>query len=79
MAWRITPHERDIVDRLANGYSSDDIAIDLGLTKSAVSKRLGYIYDQLGIADGPGPASRAEARRRHELVRQYLKGEVFYE
>lgn len=69
---RLTPHERDILARLADGYTPSDIALDLNISRSAVSKRLEYIYDQVGIGSG----AETPTERRHEAIRQYLTGEI---
>lgn len=50
-----TPRQEAVIDSITRGLSNDDIAIQLGISKSRVKQHLNEIYEKLGAAN------RAEA------------------
>jgi DNA-binding CsgD family transcriptional regulator len=77
----LTPREREIVDRLAEGCSNDEIAERLTIAPTTVRKHLENIYAKLGVntrtaaiaatrpeIDRPGPSGRAVSPPAHLQV-----------
>ena len=50
-----TPRQREVLDSITRGLSNDDIALQLGLSKTRVKQHLNEVYAKLGAAN------RAEA------------------
>ena len=50
-----TPRQREVLDSITRGLSTDDIALQLGLSKTRVKQHLNEVYAKLGAAN------RAEA------------------
>ncbi|MCK9868939.1 response regulator transcription factor [Nocardiopsis dassonvillei] len=65
---RLTPRERDVLERMAQGLSNASIAERLYVSLSAVEKHVNAIFDKLGL----GPASGYS--RRVLAVLRYLGG-----
>jgi DNA-binding CsgD family transcriptional regulator len=61
----LTPRERQVLERLADGYANREIAAQLGISEHTVKFHVAALYGKLGVA------SRAEAVRiglRHGLI-----------
>jgi DNA-binding NarL/FixJ family response regulator len=48
---RLTPKEQDVLERLAEGLSTKDIARVLGVSEETVKTHLAHIYQKLGVND----------------------------
>jgi two-component system response regulator DegU len=48
---RLTPKEQDVLERLAEGLSTKDIARVLGVSEETVKTHLAHIYQKLGVGD----------------------------
>lgn len=51
---RLTPRQRDILRRIAEGNSTKEIAYDLGLSSKTVETHRAQLMDRLGIHDVAG-------------------------
>lgn len=56
---RLTPHERRILEFVAEGRSNIGIAQSLGIKISTVERQLSAIFDKLGLTDAEGRDRRA--------------------
>lgn len=60
----ITPRQTEILVCLANGWTSKETAIALGISHETVKRHLTRAYDRLGVQTAtPGSHSRIEAFR----------------
>lgn len=58
---RLTPRERDVLALMARGRSNSAIAAQLDISRSAVEKNIGSIFQRLGLADDDGLSPRVAA------------------
>jgi DNA-binding CsgD family transcriptional regulator len=56
---RLTPREREVLDRLAGGKTDRDIGQILGISPRTVHKHLQRIYEKLGVETRTAAVSRA--------------------
>ena len=47
----ITPHEREVLDLIARGYSNKRIALELAISEKTVKAHVGRLLAKLGVAD----------------------------
>ncbi|GAA3625914.1 response regulator transcription factor [Lentzea roselyniae] len=64
----LTPRERDVLEKMAQGHSNSGIGQALSISRSAVEKHINAIFDKLDLTD-----SAAYSRRVLAIVR-YLQG-----
>ncbi|MBB2915424.1 DNA-binding NarL/FixJ family response regulator [Streptosporangium becharense] len=62
---RLTPRERDVLDRMAEGCTNASIAERLGVSQSAVEKHVNAIFDKLGLLHVTGYSRRVLAVLRY--------------
>jgi DNA-binding NarL/FixJ family response regulator len=58
---RLTPREREILARMADGKSNAAIARELGVTIRAVERHIGSIFAKLGLEESPDVSRRVLA------------------
>ncbi|NED94411.1 response regulator transcription factor [Phytoactinopolyspora alkaliphila] len=63
---RLTPREREVLERIAQGKSNAGVAADLVLTERAVEKHINALFAKLGLSSEP------ETHRRVTAVLMYL-------
>jgi two-component system, NarL family, nitrate/nitrite response regulator NarL len=56
---RLTERETQILALLAEGLSSGDIALELGVSATTVKSHLGHLYDKLEVSDRAAAVARA--------------------
>ncbi|MEV2276851.1 response regulator transcription factor [Nocardiopsis sp. NPDC049922] len=61
----LTPRERDVLERMAQGLANTSIAERLHVSVSAVEKHINAIFDKLGIAHTAGYSRRVLAVLRY--------------
>ncbi|WP_444959876.1 response regulator [Nocardiopsis sp. M1B1] len=62
---RLTPRERDVLERMAQGLSNASIAERLYVSLSAVEKHVNAIFDKLGLGHASGYSRRVLAVLRY--------------
>ncbi|WDZ88314.1 response regulator transcription factor [Nocardiopsis sp. HUAS JQ3] len=62
---RLTPRERDVLERMAQGLSNTSIAERLYVSLSAVEKHVNAIFDKLGLGHASGYSRRVLAVLRY--------------
>ncbi|WP_047870810.1 response regulator transcription factor [Nocardiopsis sp. RV163] len=62
---RLTPRERDVLERMAQGLSNASIAERLYVSLSAVEKHVNSIFDKLGLGHASGYSRRVLAVLRY--------------
>ena len=58
----LTPKEGEVLERLAGGLSTDDIAGSMSISGNAVKKHLKSIFAKLGISDRANAVTEAFRR-----------------
>jgi DNA-binding NarL/FixJ family response regulator len=61
----LTPRQREVLDSITRGLSNDNIATQLGISKSRVKQHLNELYEKIGAANRAEAVSIA--LRRHLL------------
>jgi DNA-binding CsgD family transcriptional regulator len=54
---RLTPREREILERVARGRANDEIAAELGIATSTVAKHLEHVYTKVGARNRTAAAA----------------------
>ncbi|AUH41176.1 DNA-binding response regulator [Streptomyces sp. CMB-StM0423] len=62
---RLTPRERDVLDRMAQGHTNATIATRLHISQSAVEKHVNAIFDKLDLGHTQGYSRRVLAILRY--------------
>jgi DNA-binding NarL/FixJ family response regulator len=58
---RLTPREREVLSRMAEGYTNASISARLHISQSAVEKHVNAIFDKLELTNGAGYSRRVLA------------------
>ncbi|NEO26996.1 MAG: hypothetical protein F6K03_08895, partial [Kamptonema sp. SIO4C4] len=69
--FNISKRELEVLTRALEGESVQDLAQELGVTKAALQKRLGEVYNKFDIGGGRGPGKLA--RLQQKLMEEYQK------
>jgi DNA-binding CsgD family transcriptional regulator len=70
---RLTPREREILDRVAAGRTNAEIAFDLEIARATVAKHLEHVYEKLGVRTRTAAAAALAGERRAQAVRGGLR------
>jgi DNA-binding NarL/FixJ family response regulator len=62
---RLTPREREVLDRMAQGHTNARIAEALFVSLSAVEKHVNAIFDKLDLSHATGYSRRVLAVLRY--------------
>ena len=62
---RLTPREREVLDRMAQGHTNAGIAAGLFVSQSAVEKHVNAIFDKLDLSHTTGYSRRVLAVLRY--------------
>ncbi|GAA4437947.1 response regulator transcription factor [Actinokineospora soli] len=62
---RLTPRERDVLEKMAQGHSNTGIAEALSLSRSSVEKHINAIFDKLDLVHTPAYSRRVLAIVRY--------------
>lgn len=62
---RLTPRERDVLERMAQGLTNAAVAAELHVSQSAVEKHVNAIFDKLDLAQVTGYSRRVLAVLRY--------------
>ena len=62
---RLTPRERDVLEKMAQGHSNTGIADALSLSRSSVEKHINAIFDKLDLVHTPAYSRRVLAIVRY--------------
>jgi DNA-binding NarL/FixJ family response regulator len=62
---RLTPREREVLEKMAQGHTNAGIAATLFISRSAVEKHVNAIFDKLRLQDDPGYSRRSLAIVRY--------------
>jgi DNA-binding NarL/FixJ family response regulator len=54
---KLTPRERQILDRVAHGKANDEIAVELRIASATVAKHLEHVYEKLGVRNRTAAAA----------------------
>jgi DNA-binding CsgD family transcriptional regulator len=57
---RLTPREREILERVALGKANDEIAHELGIASATVAKHLEHVYEKVGVRNRTAAAGLLE-------------------
>lgn len=61
---RLTPREREILDRVAAGRTNADIALELEIASATVAKHLEHVYEKLGVRSRTAAAATLAGESR---------------
>jgi DNA-binding CsgD family transcriptional regulator len=76
LAMKVTPREKDVLERVCDGATTKTIAHELGVSEQAVKAHIGHLFQKFGVTNR---ASLAAAATNARVVRRQAISDRYHE